>query len=57
MIDGLRVVSSGLKPGDKIIVKGLVRPGMEVDPQAVSMVSGEAAEGDVAAAASQEARR
>ncbi|WP_043621210.1 efflux RND transporter periplasmic adaptor subunit [Ensifer sp. ZNC0028] len=57
MIDGLRVVSSGLKPGDKIIIKGLVRPGMEVDPQAVSMVSGEAPEGDVAAAASQEARR
>ena len=57
MIDGLRVVASGLRPGEKIILKGLVRPGMEVDPQTVSMVSGEAAEGDLAAAASQEARR
>ncbi|MBD9571470.1 efflux RND transporter periplasmic adaptor subunit [Ensifer sp. ENS08] len=57
MIDGLRVVASGLRSGEKIILKGLVRPGMEVDPQMVSMVSGEAAEGDLAAAASQEARR
>ncbi|WP_104666391.1 efflux RND transporter periplasmic adaptor subunit [Ensifer adhaerens] len=57
MIDGLRVVASGLKPGEKVIVKGLVRPGMEVDPQAVSMAPEQAAEGDVAAAASQEARR
>lgn len=57
MIDGLRVVASGLKPGEKVIVKGLVRPGMEVDPQAISMAPEQAAEGDVAAAASQEARR
>ncbi|MGE6784041.1 efflux RND transporter periplasmic adaptor subunit [Ensifer adhaerens] len=57
MIDGLRVVASGLNPGEKVIVKGLVRPGMEVDPQAISMAPEQAAEGDVAAAASQEARR
>lgn len=57
MIDGLRVVASGLKPGEKVIIKGLVRPGMEVEPQAISMAPEQAAEGDVAAAASQEARR
>ncbi|OCP06352.1 MULTISPECIES: efflux RND transporter periplasmic adaptor subunit [unclassified Ensifer] len=56
MIDGLRVVASGLKPGEKIIVKGLVRPGMEVDPQMISMLPGQSADGDQAAA-SQEARR
>ncbi|HVY69929.1 MAG TPA: efflux RND transporter periplasmic adaptor subunit, partial [Verrucomicrobiae bacterium] len=35
MIDGLRVVKEGLKPGDSIIVEGLlrVRPGIEVDPK------------------------
>ncbi|WP_266065278.1 efflux RND transporter periplasmic adaptor subunit [Brucella intermedia] len=57
MIDGLRVVSSGLKSGEKIIIKGLVRPGMQVDPQTVSMLSGQSVDGDRAAATSQEARR
>lgn len=31
--DGLRVVEQGLKPGERIVVKGLVRPGMQVTPQ------------------------
>jgi multidrug efflux system membrane fusion protein len=33
MIDGLRVVKEGLKPGEQIIVEGLlrVRPGVVVD--------------------------
>jgi gold/copper resistance efflux system membrane fusion protein len=57
MIDGLRVVSSGLERGEKIIIKGLVRPGMEVDPQMGSMLPGQPADGDKAAAVSQEARR
>jgi gold/copper resistance efflux system membrane fusion protein len=57
MIDGLRVVSAGLKSREKIIIKGLVRPGMQVDPQTVSMLSGQSVDGDRAAAASQEARR
>ena len=37
--DGLRVVVSGLKPGERIIVNGLqrVRPGARVAPQAVRM--------------------
>jgi multidrug efflux system membrane fusion protein len=32
LVDGYRVVSSGLKPGEKIVVNGLqrVRPGMKV---------------------------
>lgn len=35
MVDGLRVVKSGLKPGEQIIVEGLlrVRPGVTVDPK------------------------
>jgi len=34
-VDGLRVVTSGLKPGDRIVVDGLqrVRPGAIVEPQ------------------------
>ena len=33
MIDGLRVVKEGLKPGEPVIVEGLmrVRPGIVVD--------------------------
>jgi gold/copper resistance efflux system membrane fusion protein len=57
VIDGLRVVSGGLKSGEKIIIKGLVRPGMEVAPQMIPMFSGHPVDGDRAAAASQEARR
>lgn len=39
MVDGLRVVRSGLKPGETIVVDGLmqVRPGMRVSPQLVAM--------------------
>ena len=38
-VDGLRVVRSGLNPGDRIIVNGLqrVRPGMTVDPETASI--------------------
>lgn len=32
MVDGLRVIHHGLSAGEKIIIKGLVRPGMEVMP-------------------------
>jgi multidrug efflux system membrane fusion protein len=39
VIDGLRVVSSGLKPGDVIVVNGAqrVHPGVTVTPQKVIM--------------------
>jgi multidrug efflux system membrane fusion protein len=38
-VDGLRMVTSGLKPGEQIVVKGLqrVRPGAPVAPQVVAM--------------------
>ena len=32
-MDSLRVIRSGLKPSDSVIVKGLVRPGMQVTPK------------------------
>jgi membrane fusion protein, multidrug efflux system len=39
MVDGLRVVRSGLKPGEEIVVNGLqrVRPGAPIAPQVVKM--------------------
>lgn len=39
LIEGLRVVKEGLKPGERIVVNGLqrVRPGMPVTPQTVPM--------------------
>jgi len=41
VVDGLRVVREGLKPGEKIVVSGLqrVRPGAPVTPQDVPMVA------------------
>ena len=33
VVDGLRVIEQGLDPGERIVVKGLVRPGMQVTPQ------------------------
>ncbi|HYF20215.1 MAG TPA: efflux RND transporter periplasmic adaptor subunit [Ramlibacter sp.] len=43
-VDGLRVVRSGLKEGERIVVNGLqrVRPGAVVQPQVVEMVAGKA---------------
>ncbi len=37
MVDGLRLISSGLQAGEKIIIKGLVRPGMTITPRLVPM--------------------
>ena len=45
-LDGdLRVVESGLKPDDKVVVAGLLRaiPGQKVDPQLKNIESGNAA--------------
>lgn len=33
VVDGLRVIEQGLQPGERIVVKGLVRPGMQVTAQ------------------------
>lgn len=40
-VDGLRVVTSGLSPGERIVVNGLqrVRPGAQLAPEVVSMDS------------------
>ena len=43
MVDGLRVVTSGLEPQDKVIVSGLQKvffPGMPVQPKTVAMEPG-----------------
>ena len=37
VVDGLRIISSGLQTGDKVIIKGLVRPGMQVKPNIIPM--------------------
>jgi multidrug efflux system membrane fusion protein len=44
-VDGLRVVRSGLKGGERIVVNGLqrVRPGSVVQPQPVEMTGRPAA--------------
>lgn len=33
VVDGLRVIKSGLQPSDTVIIKGLVRPGMQIVPR------------------------
>ncbi|MGH9158976.1 MAG: efflux RND transporter periplasmic adaptor subunit [Vicinamibacteraceae bacterium] len=45
LVDGLRVVRSGLKPGDRVVVNGLqrVRPGVKVQPVLVAMDGTDAA--------------
>lgn len=37
VVDGLRVIEQGLQPGERIVVKGLVRPGMQVTPLAAAI--------------------
>ena len=47
MAQGLRVISEGLQAGEKIILKGLVRPGMAITPRMVAMGQAEPAAGEV----------
>ena len=52
IVDGLRVVASGLEAGDKVIVSGLQKvffPGMPVQPKTVAMDGGAPLPGDAAA--------
>jgi RND family efflux transporter MFP subunit len=51
LVDGMRVVRSGLKPGDTIVVNGLmrVRPGMQVSPQLIAMGEHRNADGSMVA--------
>lgn len=37
VVDGLRVIEQGLQPGERIVVKGLVRPGIQVTPQSAAI--------------------
>ncbi|OKB68456.1 efflux transporter periplasmic adaptor subunit [Serratia marcescens] len=32
LVEGMRVIEQGLQPGERIVVKGLVRPGMPITP-------------------------
>ena len=45
MVDGLRAVQSGLKPGEQVVINGLmrVRPGMKVAAKSAPMVAAAAA--------------
>jgi len=58
IVDGLRVVQSGLVPGETIVVNGLqrVRPGAQVNPQRVAMGEPPAGGERAARMAAQEAR-
>ncbi len=40
VIGGLRVIETGLRPGDRVVVKGLAGPGMAVRPKIVAMPRG-----------------
>jgi gold/copper resistance efflux system membrane fusion protein len=39
-LDGLRIIKSGVKPGERVILKGMARPGMKVTPNVVPMTGG-----------------
>lgn len=38
-LNGLRIVESGLRPGERVILKGLAGPGMKVQPRIVPMAA------------------
>lgn len=40
VVGGLRVVETGLRPGDRVVVKGLAGPGMAVKPKMIQMPRG-----------------
>lgn len=52
VVDGLRVVEQGLQPGERIVVKGLVRPGMQITPQTAA-IDGTPVEGTATTGAAQ----
>jgi gold/copper resistance efflux system membrane fusion protein len=39
-VDGLRVVRTGLRPDERIVLRGFARPGMSVSPEMVPMLEG-----------------
>ncbi len=52
--DGLREITDGLKPGERVIVNGLqqVRPGVTVEPNLVDMPTSKAQKADATASLS-----
>lgn len=48
LIGGLRVIETGLKPGDRVVVKGLAGPGMAVRPKNVAMPRGNGVQAEAA---------
>ena len=40
VVGGLRVIEKGLRPGDRVVIKGLAGPGMAVKPKVVPMPRG-----------------
>jgi len=57
MNEGLRVVASGLGPKETIIIKGLVRPGMQVTPNRIAMAPSQRSAEGVISGETQEARQ
>jgi RND family efflux transporter MFP subunit len=57
--DGLREITAGLKPGERVIVNGLqqVRPGVTVEPKLVDMPTAEARRRNLTPSVAQAARR
>ena len=57
MNEGLRVVARGLGPKETIIIKGLVRPGMQVTPNRIAMAPSQRSAEGVISGETQEARQ
>lgn len=56
VVDGLRIIDQGLEPGERIVVKGLARPGMPVAPQPVSITGQPREASEPTSVAAEEAR-
>lgn len=56
VIDGLRIIEEGLESGERIVVKGLARPGMTITPQPVSITGQPLDKAAPTSVASEEAR-
>ncbi len=56
VIDGLRIIEQGLESGERIVVKGLARPGMTITPQRVSITGQPAGAAEPSVVPSEEAR-
>jgi multidrug efflux pump subunit AcrA (membrane-fusion protein) len=52
LVDGLRIIDSGVQPGERVVVNGLmrVRPGMKVAPTLTDMTAADSSAPAAAAA-------